>query len=214
MKARYLAIACIVLWVGMSVGCGPRQMGGPDLEHTELAVADFVKPCDSWQLLAGCLPEDQNPMSMDVLQTLDSILEQELRAQNVTSYIGPSVVQQCREIVLFEAEDLGMSGLQYWARIGRCVPADLLLIPQVFEWRERKGGEWGTDEPAKVVFDLYLLDVQNKKLLDRFHYEQEQKSLTQDLLGFGRFIRRGGKWVSAEALAREGIKQGLEDLGL
>jgi hypothetical protein len=49
-------------------------MGGPDLEHTELAVADFVKPCDSWQLLAGCLPEDQNPMSMDVLQTLDSIL--------------------------------------------------------------------------------------------------------------------------------------------
>lgn len=214
MKARYLAIACIVFWVGMSVGCGPRQIDGPDLEHTELAVADFVKPCDSWQLLAGCLPEDQDPMPSDVLQTLDSILEQELHAQNVTSYIEPSVVQQCKEIVLFEAEDLGMSGLQYWSRIGRCVPADLLLIPQVFEWRERKGGEWGADEPAKVVFDLYLLDVQKKELLDRFHYEQEQKSLTEDLLGLGRFIRRGGKWVTAEALAREGMKQGLEALGL
>ncbi len=214
MKPRYLAIACIVFWVGMSVGCGPRQTGGPDLEHTELAVADFVKPCDSWQLLAGCLPEDEEPLSPGVLQALNSLLEQELHAKEVTSYIGPSVVEQCREIVLFEAEDLGMSGLEYWSRIGRCVPADLLLIPQVFEWRERKGGEWGAEEPAKVVLDLYLLDVRNKELLDRFHYDQEQKSLTEDLLGFGRFIRRGGKWVSAETLAREGIKQGLEDLGL
>lgn len=214
MKPRYLAIACIVFWVGMSVGCGPRQTGGPDLEHTELAVADFVKPCDSWQLLAGCLPEDEEPLSPEVLQALNSLLEQELHAKEVTSYIGPSVVEQCREIVLFEVEDLGMSGLEYWSRIGRCVPADLLLIPQVFEWRERKGGEWGAEEPAKVVLDLYLLDVRNKELLDRFHYDQEQKSLTEDLLGFGRFIRRGGKWVSAETLAREGIKQGLEDLGL
>lgn len=214
MKPRYLAIACIVFWVGMSVGCGPRQTGGPDLEHTELAVADFVKPCDSWQLLAGCLPEDEEPLSPEVLQALNSLLEQELHAKEVTSYIGPSVVEQCREIVLFEAEDLGMSGLEYWSRIGRCVPADLLLIPQVFEWRERKGGEWGAEEPAKVVLDLYLLDVQNKELLDRFHYDQEQKSLTEDLLGFGRFIRRGGKWVSAETLAQEGIKQGLEELGL
>lgn len=198
----------------MSVGCGPRQTGGPDLEHTELAVADFVKPCDSWQLLAGCLPEDEEPLSPEVLQALNSLLEQELHAKEVTSYIGPSVVEQCREIVLFEVEDLGMSGLEYWSRIGRCVPADLLLIPQVFEWRERKGGEWGAEEPAKVVLDLYLLDVQNKELLDRFHYDQEQKSLTEDLLGFGRFIRRGGKWVSAETLAQEGIKQGLEELGL
>ncbi|MFP4428232.1 MAG: hypothetical protein ACLFPB_02835 [Desulfovermiculus sp.] len=203
-----------MFWVGMSVGCGPRQTGGPDLEHTELAVADFVKPCDSWQLLAGCLPEDEEPLSPGVLQALNSLLEQELHAKEVTSYIGPSVVEQCREIVLFEAEDLGMSGLEYWSRIGRCVPADLLLIPQVFEWRERKGGEWGAEEPAKVVLDLYLLDVRNKELLDRFHYDQEQKSLTEDLLGFGRFIRRGGKWVSAETLAREGIKQGLEELGL
>ncbi|MFP4258336.1 MAG: hypothetical protein ACLFRE_04960 [Desulfovermiculus sp.] len=203
-----------MFWVGMSVGCGPRQTGGPDLEHTELAVADFVKPCDSWQLLAGCLPEDEEPLSPEVLQALNSLLEQELHAKEVTSYIGPSVVEQCREIVLFEVEDLGMSGLEYWSRIGRCVPADLLLIPQVFEWRERKGGEWGAEEPAKVVLDLYLLDVQNKELLDRFHYDQEQKSLTEDLLGFGRFIRRGGKWVSAETLAQEGIKQGLEELGL
>lgn len=214
MKPKYALIVIILLCISMGGACGPRQVSGPDLEQTELAVAGFMKPCDSWQLLAGCLPDSLDPMPDDVLQTLNNILNQELQNRNVTSYQGPSVVQRCEEIVLFEAEDLEMSGLQYWAKIGRCVPADLLLVPQIFEWRERKGGEWGADEPAKVVFDLYLIDVQQKKLLDRFRYEREQKSLSENLLDLGRFLRRGGQWVTAEALAREGIQEGLEALGL
>ena len=214
MKPRYAFIALILIVVITGAGCGPPQVSGPDLDQTELAVGGFMKPCDSWQLLAGCLPESQDPMPKEVLRTLNAILDQELQNRKVSSYRGRSVVQQCEEIVLFEAEDLDMSGLQYWTRIGRCVPADLLLVPQVFQWRERKGGDWGADEPAKVVFDLYLVDVQNQKLLDRFHFEREQQSLSENLLGLGRFIRRGGQWVTAEALAREGIKEGLEALGL
>lgn len=203
-----------MIGLSVGVGCGPRQVSGPDLDQTELAVAGFMKPCDSWQLLAGCLPESLEPMPEDVLQTMNDILDHELQNRNVTPYQGRSVVQQCEEIVLFEAEDLDMSGLQYWTKIGQCVPADLLLVPQVFEWRERKGGEWGVEEPAKVVFDLYLVDVQQQKLLDRFRFEREQQSLSDNLLGLGRFIRRGGQWVTAEALAREGIQEGLEALGL
>jgi hypothetical protein len=177
-------------------------------------VANFIKPCHAWQLLAGCLPEDRERLDPEVLKTLDAILDQELEARDVTAYQGPSVVRQCQEIILFEAEDLDMSGLEYWTRIGRCVPADLLLVPQVFEWRERKGGEWSAEQPAKVVFDLFLVDVRKKELVDRFHFDQEQKSLTENLLGLGRFFSRGGKWVRAETLAREGMRKGLEELGL
>jgi hypothetical protein len=65
-----------------------------------------------------------------------------------------------------------------------------------------------------VVFDLFLLDVRQQKLIYRYHCEKEQKSLTEDLFGLGRFFRRGGKWVTAEALAREGMEEGLEALGL
>ncbi len=214
MTLRYVLIVVVLLSQVVHFGCGPRHVQGPDLDQTELAVAGFKKPCDSWQLLAGCLPENEEPLSENVIQSLNAILTQKLKARNITAYQGKSVVQQCQEIVLFEAEDLDMSGLQYWTKIGRCVPADLLLIPQVFEWRERKGGEWGADEPAKVVFDLFLLDVQKKELVDRFHYEQEQKALSENLLGLGRFLRRGGQWVTAETLAQEGIAQGLEALGL
>lgn len=214
MTLRYVLIVVVLLSQVLGFGCGPRQVQGPDLAQTELAVAGFTKPCNSWQLLAGCLPENQEPLSENVIQSLNAILIQGLKARDITSYQGMSLVQQCQEIVLFEAEDLDMSGLQYWTKIGRCVPADLLLIPQVFEWRDRKGGEWGADEPAKVVFDLFLLDVHKKELVDRFHYEQEQKALSENLLGLGRFLRRGGQWVTAEALAQEGIAQGLEALGL
>jgi hypothetical protein len=177
-------------------------------------VANFIKPCHAWQLLAGCLPEDGERLDPEVLTTLDKILDQELESRDVTAYQGPSVLRQCQEIILFEAEDLDMSGLEYWTRIGRCVPADLLLVPQVFEWRERKGGEWSAEQPAKVVFDLFLVDVRKKELVDRFHFDQEQKSLTENLLDLGRFFRRGGKWVRAETLAREGVRRGLKELGL
>ena len=214
MKLRYLLIAGIGLGLCIAAGCGPRKVSGPDLEQTELAVANFIKPCDSWQLLAGCMPEDKDPLPDEVLRTLNDILAEELAARNITSYRGPSTVRQCEEIILFQAEDLDMSGLEYWSRIGRCVPADLLLVPQVFEWRKRKGGEWSAEEPAKVIFDLFLVDVQSQKLVDRYHYEQEQKSLTENLFGLGRFLRRGGKWVDAETLAREGMQDGLEALGL
>lgn len=194
--------------------CGPRQVSGPDLDQTELAVAAFMKPCNPWQLLAGCLPESQDPIPDKVLQTLNTLLAEEMDERNIATYRGHSVVQQCQEIVLFEADNMDMSGLEYWSRIGRCVPADLLLVPQVFSWRERKGGEWGVDQPAQVAFDLYLVDVQNQELIDRFHFEQEQKSLSENLFGLGKFLKRGGQWVTAEALAREGMKQGLEALGL
>jgi hypothetical protein len=215
LKTSYVRlIGVLVLGLHLVCGCGPSRISGPELDQTQLAVAEFINPCDSWQLLAGCLPEDEEPLSSEVLDTLDAILAEELEARKVTSYRGPNTVRQCQEIILFEAEDLDMSGLEFWSRIGRCVPADLLLVPQVFEWRQRQGGEWGADQPARVVFDLFLLDVRQQKLIYRYHCEKEQKSLTEDLFGLGRFFRRGGKWVTAEALAREGMEEGLEALGL
>ena len=42
-------------------------------------------------------------------------------------------------------------------------------------------------------------------------YFEEQKPLTEDLKGF---LERGGKWVTAEELARSGAKQVMQRLPL
>jgi hypothetical protein len=58
------------------------------------------------------------------------------------------------------------------------------------------------------------LDAQEKQVERAFHFQREQASLTENLWQIGSFIRRGGQWVSAEELAAEGIRSGLEDMGL
>jgi hypothetical protein len=177
-------------------------------------VAGFSQPCHEWEMLAGCLPETLDEVVRKTFQELNVILREELQDHGVESFKGQALVKQCQEIVLQEQEGQPFSSLEYWTTVGQCLPVDFLLIPQVFEWREREGGEWGVDQPARVVLDLYLVDVRQKKLLDRFHFEREQQALSENLFNVKRFFQRQGRWVTAFDLAREGLDQGLTELGL
>jgi hypothetical protein len=123
-------------------------------------------------------------------------------------------VNQCREVVLHEARNRGLTGLQYWTRVGRCVPTDYLLVPQLLKWQDRVGGEWGVKQPAWVVLDLYLINVAKAEVAGRYHFDREQESLSENLLSIGSFLKRGGKWIEASELAEEGLTQGLQELGL
>jgi hypothetical protein len=67
---------------------------------------------------------------------------------------------------------------------------------------------------ARVEFYLFLLNVQKERVASVFHFNQEQAALSENVFTFPRFVERGGQWITAEQLAREGIIQGLEELGL
>ncbi len=213
---RFTAHMCFGLAVLAFVfaGCAPKAPERPELQGANLGVAGFSQPCHDWEMLAGCLPENLSELEQSTFQELNDILRQELQARGVQAYKGPALVRQCREIVLQEQDNRPFSSLEYWTTVGQCLPVDFLLIPQVFEWREREGGEWGVEDPARVVLDLYLVDVRQPKLVDRFHYEQEQQSLSENILNVKRFFKRQGRWVTAYDLAREGLQQGLIELGL
>jgi hypothetical protein len=116
-------------------------------------------------------------------------------------------------VVLAEQERSRISALEYWKKVGTCMAVDYLLVPFAFTWEERQGGEWGVEQPASVTFDLYLIRVDDGTV-KRFHFEERQQALTENILDADKFFRRSGKWVSARELARDGIRQALEDLGL
>ena len=52
-----------------------------------------------------------------------------------------------------------------------------------------------------------MVDVKTGKRLWRGVFDKTQKSLTEDLRGAKDFAKMGGKWLSANELARFGIKQ-------
>jgi hypothetical protein len=195
---------------------GACSMGkAPSLvpDKADLAVAKFIQPQHSWQLLAGYMSEDRGKVSPQVLDAMDQALAGALKDSGRTDYIRPPFVDQCQELILQDTTRSRLSALKYWIKVGQCIPADFLLVPYVFEMREMQGNKWGVQVPATVVLDLYLIDIQ-KERMHRYHFEETQHSFSENMLEAKKFFRRGGKWLTATQLAADGIKQGVMELGL
>jgi hypothetical protein len=193
-------------------GCGAKE---PDSlpENQLLAVAPFEQPRQNWELLAG-YPASGDELAPELMQELDQLLAAKLQEAGREDYLGPAQVFKCKKQVTRAEKRNRLSALRFWSQVGQCLQADYLLLPHVLQWRERKGGEWGVQEPARVHIELFLLDVKEQSLRRRFKFDQEQKALSQDLLQIRRFFGRGGKWISAQELAGEGMEQALQEWGL
>lgn len=207
-------IACLTVLAWCLTACAPVEKPVEVPEKASISVAGFHQPQSSRELLAGYMDEGAELVGPEAIATLDEMLSRELRARWEGLFYNQALTRQCRELVLQESGDERLSALKFWVRVGRCVPVDYLVVPQVLVWKERKGGEWGSEDPARVVLDLYLVDVGKGELVQRFHFDERQQSLAEDVFSIKRFFRREGKWVTAEQLAREAIVSGLEELGL
>jgi hypothetical protein len=188
----------------------PRPVG-------KLAVAGFTNPMFNYELLAGYLAHEGHPVDKKVINELDQKLVRTLSKHGVTGFARPAITKQCQEIEVFE--NMGSqreAAFSYWINVGKCMSADYLLVPQVLFWQPHRGMKKPNYnvQPASVVIDLYLIDVNNKRIVRRIHYDETQTPLTENMLDAGKFFKRGGKWVSAMELADEALESGLMELGL
>lgn len=194
--------------------CAPKTSAPPVLEDGVLAVAAFGQPSQSWEFLSSYKPGQSPRLAPEMLASLDEMLQGIINDDSGRTVLGPDATRQCQELAISKAGGGGVSGLRYWLEVGQCVPVDYLLIPQILEWRKREGGEWGVDEPARVVFELTLLDIGNQRIARRFHFEESQRSLSEDLLQARKFFQRSGKWLTPQELVQDGLRQGLREMGL
>jgi len=211
MRKRNVLTISALLCVLALAACAPKPVPPQPRPLGSIAVAAFTAPKYNWELIAGYLPEEGKAVQPEVLAKLDGMLEQALRAHGVAVSSTPAGTRQCQEIVVFErANKARESAWSYWLGVGRCLPADFILVPQVLYWKELGGG----GDPASVVLDLYLLDVKGERVVSRVHFDETQKALTDNLLELPKFMKRKGEWVPADVLAREGLDAGLTEMGL
>lgn len=209
------AIVLLLLSVVVMTGCALRAPDSvPVPESSRLAVAGFTQPQENWQFLAGYSQAEEQPVSTEMVSELNTSLLEMTNDRFPGRVLGPHLTSQCREVVVAETDRTRLSALEFWVQVGRCLPADYLLVPQIFSWQERHGGQWGSDAPAKVVMEMYLIDVEQAVISKRYRYDEQQQSLSENLFSLPRFLHRQGKWLRAEELAREGMRQGLEALGI
>ncbi len=215
MRAKLVLFLALAALVSLAFSaCAPEPIQGVRPKGS-LAVAGFTSPRFNWELLAGNLPDENKPVKQETLYKLDQVVQETLAAHETSGYMPPALTRQCQEIVVFEQISRGReSAFKYWTGVGACMNADYILIPQALAWQERDGGEFGTTTPAGVVLDIFLVEVKTRRIAARFRFDKTQQALSDNLLKAGEYFKRGGKWVTALELAREGLSHGLTEMGL
>ncbi len=93
--------------------------------------------------------------------------------------------------------------------LARTQGADGIFVGYLYFFRERQGQKYSVVEPAAVAFDMALLDARSGRLVWHADFVETQKALSENLLSIGDFVKRGGRWLTAKELVKDGIKKML-----
>lgn len=96
------------------------------------------------------------------------------------------------------------------AAMGRDNDADAVLVGFVYRFRERVGKAYGVESPASVAFEMHLMRGVDGLTIWSAYYDETQKPLGDNLFQLGSFLSRGGRWLTAEELARWGLEKIFE----
>ena len=89
---------------------------------------------------------------------------------------------------------------------GRDLDADAIMAGYVYRFRERIGTKYSVDLPASVAFDIHLIRIADGRLLWSRHFDETQRSLSENLFQLGTFLKRKGRWITAQEMAVSGME--------
>lgn len=116
------------------------------------------------------------------------------------------------EVEQVEQMIAGAAGANRLKQIGEMVFADAVMIGRMQRFRERVGDEWGARSPASVSFVLDLIDVRRGDIIWTARFDETQKALSENIFALGQVSQRGIRWLSAEQLANDGVRQAIGQL--
>jgi hypothetical protein len=93
---------------------------------------------------------------------------------------------------------------------GRRIEVDAVMAGHIYRFRERIGRRYSVESPASVAFDIHLVDVATGRILWVGVFDETQCSLTENLFKIGTFLKRKGRWITAEEMAIQGLEDVLQ----
>jgi hypothetical protein len=190
--------------------CPKKQRLPAPLPDVSIGYTSFTQPTSVAELMAGFVPERQKPAGEEMLAALDRAFSEILRSRTSRSYTHAPLLPRPDH----PARPSRATALDYWISVGEAANVDYLIVPQIIQIHEREGSEIGVTRPAEILMDIYLVDVKNATLVARSNYEERQVGLMENLLTLPKFLGRGGVWVTAADLAKEGMFKAVQEFGL
>ncbi|HEX3035759.1 MAG TPA: hypothetical protein VHT73_11630 [Thermodesulfobacteriota bacterium] len=215
MKPFKLNLISATLICGLIISCGPsirevsRLPEGKSVEVNRIAVVPFFYELDYPEEAAqaaqvtpekGMTPEVPSEIGRLIAQDLYEEMVSKIKKAN-TLYFETSA-EEFNKVV---NKSPGIMYKDAALEVARNMDTDAVLIGNVFEYREREGGELGVSSPASVAFGAQLLDTRTGQIIWEAYYAETQRPLLWNVFELDKFVKRGGKWVTANQLAREGV---------
>jgi hypothetical protein len=217
-----LALLVIVGW--FVDGCATRrvstlsQPGMSEARVERIGVMPFLKgrhPTNVKQTLNCSLCQlafDPASVALGAEMTLARYVQEAALARFGERVVPlAEVVRALEALGVDEAQDTPMSVAR---KVGEAVRANLMILGTIWRYRDRIGGPAGSTRPASVAFDLYVIDVPSGELLWMGNFDETQRALSENIFDAGAFFSRGAKWLSANELARYGVKEVFRQLPL
>lgn len=217
---RFRFFLCGAVCVALIAGCASRGGGGSttllerDVRFNKIAVVPFqaIASSDPAARIVQC------PISGTTFRAcaFPGNPEKKLEEQFVSGLkpaegyivIPPQEVSGVYRRA--SAGSLGETPLEVLKKVGRQLGADGIIAGYLFCYRERKGFDYSAEKPASVTFCVHLIRTRDGVSVWKGVFDKTQHSLMENILDIIPFIRGGWKWMTAEELSQEGVREILK----
>lgn len=138
-------------------------------------------------------------VSVDAVENLNNSLVSNLKRIKKYKIVTSSLV----------GEEQTISERKLIVKKGREYNADAVIAGYVYRYRERIGNRYSVKSPASVAFGTHLISTKNGCNLWSGHFDETQRSLSENLFKLKKFIKRKASWISADEMAICGLEEML-----
>ena len=112
------------------------------------------------------------------------------------------------------SQDLRGADRRLLVQIGKSVHTDAVVSGTIYRFEQRAGNSLSVSTPASVAFAMELIRVADGRVIWNRAFDETQRSLDQNMFKLGSFLKRGGKWLTAEELAVAGLHETMTSFPL
>jgi hypothetical protein len=97
-------------------------------------------------------------------------------------------------------------------KLAHDVSADGVIYGTVERYKERVGMDYSAASPASVTFNLKFVDLKSRQIVWTAKFAKSQAALSENIFDLANFVQRSGRWVRANEIAFEGVKEAVANL--
>ncbi len=193
-------------------GCGVNYVSGVTSPHfQEYSIKKIaVLPFQIQPVLPDVKISEVPPVAEGSDHLLTQIFVERLRATGRYQIIPQE--QVAAALKKAQAGGSGTMTTRLAQEVGKAPGTDEVITGRVQTFTERRGGPLGSQRPASVGFVVEMINVGDGQILWSSQYYETQKALSEDLNTLPLFLKRGGKWLTAQELAEYGVEEMIKTL--